>query len=211
MRLVVADDHRMFLDALSAGLVMRGYDVVGTSDRLDGLVELVETWQPEMCLLDVDFGGRSVLETAATIRQRDPGIALVLLTGEATPDVWSAFDLRTVDAVLSKLCDISVVTRAIERVRAGERVVERFSRPARRRFTQPVGTRLSGRERAVVELLVRGASTEEMSAELGISTHTVRTHVQNVMRKLGVNSRAKVASRVGGTGINGTGSSRGAR
>jgi DNA-binding CsgD family transcriptional regulator len=43
-------------------------------------------------------------------------------------------------------------------------------------------------------LLVRGASTDEMATELGVSTHTVRTHVQSVMRKLGVNSRTKAAS-----------------
>lgn len=194
MRLAIADDHRMFLDALSAGLVHRGYDVVGSSDDLEGLVDLVESRQPELCLFDVDFGGRSVFQPAATIRERNPGIALVLLTGAATPEVWSAFERRMVDGVVSKLCDISVVTRAIERVRAGERVVERFARPAGRTYSEPVATRLSGRERAIVQLLVRGASTEEMSVELGITTHTVRTHVQSVLRKLGVNSRAKAAS-----------------
>lgn len=194
MRLALADDHRMFLDALCAGLAQRGYDVVGSSDQLDGLVDLVETRQPELCLFDVDFGGRTVFEAAATIRERNPGIALVLLTGGASPEVWSAFESRTVDGVVSKLCEISAVIRAIERVRAGERVVERFAVPARRGQSQPVNTRLSGRERAIVDLLVRGASTEEMSAELEITTHTVRSHVQSVLHKLGVNSRAKAAS-----------------
>lgn len=194
MRLALADDHRMFLDALGAGLAQRGYDVVAASDHLDGLVDLVEAREPELCLFDVDFGGRLVFESAATIRQRHPGIALVLLTAAAGPEVWSAFERRTVDGVVSKLCEMSVVIRAIERVRAGERVVEQFARPTRRAPSVSMTTLLTSREHAVLELLVRGATTEKMSVELGISTHTVRTHVQSVLHKLGANSRAKAAS-----------------
>ena len=194
MRLVLGDDHRMFLDALTAGLESRGHDVVGCSDRVDDLVGVVEEGQPDLCVLDVDFGGRSVLGTAATIRERHPEISLVLLSGEAPAEVWSAYEAGVVDGVVNKLCDLSALNRALERVRAGERVVERFARPVRPRRSTCEAARLSGRESAVMSLLVQGASTEEMATELGVSTHTVRTHVQSVMRKLGVNSRTKAAS-----------------
>lgn len=194
MKLVLGDDHRMFLDALAAGLQSRGHDVVGCSDRVDDLVDVVEERRPDLCVLDVDFGGRSVLGTAATIRARHPEIALVLLSGEAPAEVWSAYEARVVDGVVNKLCDLSALNRALERVRGGERVVERFARPVRPRRATREAARLSGRERAVMTLLVRGASTDEMATELGVSTHTVRTHVQSVMRKLGVNSRTKAAS-----------------
>jgi two-component system nitrate/nitrite response regulator NarL len=195
MRLAVADDHRMFLDALCAGLVVQGHDVVGSSDQLEGLVDLVVGWQPDLCLFDVDFGGGSVMPTVGAIRERNPDIFVLLLTGAATPEVWSAYERRVVDGVVNKLCDLSLVSRAIDRVGAGERVVERFVPSLRRRRPpEPVAPSLSSRERAVMELLVGGASTLEMSVALGITTHTVRTHVQSVLRKLGVNSRAKAAS-----------------
>ena len=50
--------------------------------------------------------------------------------------------------------------------------------------------RLSGRERLVLAELARGNSTEEIGLELGVSPHTVRTHVKNLMRKLGARTRA---------------------
>ena len=194
MKLVLGDDHRMFLDALTAGLESRGHDVVGCSDRIDDLVDVVEEGLPDLCVLDVDFGGRSVLGTAAAIRQRHPEISLVLLSGEAPAEVWSAYETGVVDGVVNKLCDLSALNRALERVRAGERVFARFARPVRPRRSNCEAARLGGRERAVMTLLVEGAATGEMAAELGVSTHTVRTHVQSVMRKLGVNSRTKAAT-----------------
>jgi DNA-binding NarL/FixJ family response regulator len=195
MKLVLGDDHRMFLDALTTGLERRGHDVVGSSNHLDGLVELVERWDPDLCVLDVDFDGRSVIGVAAVIRNRKPDVSIVLLSGTATQETWLAFESGVVDGVVNKVCDLSVLNRTLERVRAGERVVERFARPARPRRSTCEATRLSGRERAVMSLLVRGASTPQMAEELGVSTHTVRTHVQSLMRKLGVNSRTKAASK----------------
>ena len=194
MRLLLGDDHRMFLDALRSGLALRGHEVVGATEHLDALVDLVEWLHPDVCVLDVDFGGRSVLEPAATIRQQHPGVGLLLLSGAANSEVWLAFEQRLVDGVVSKLCDLSLLNRAIERVHAGGRVVEGLTRPTTPRRSFGDTTRLSARERAIVSLLTRGASTEEMATELGVSTHTVRTHVQSVLRKLGVNSRAKAAT-----------------
>lgn len=193
MRLVLGDDHRMFLDALGAGLERRGHDVLGMTECLDELVDLVACTQPELCILDNDFGGRSVVASVAAIRSRQPGVRTVLLAGAAPTEVWAAFDARLIDGVVNKLCDINVLNRAIERVLRGERVVERFDQPRPRSRSTSAADLLSGQEREVVRLLVRGASTDQIAAALGVSTHTVRSHVQGVFQKLGVNSRAKAA------------------
>lgn len=193
MRLVLGDDHRMFLDALGAGLERRGHQVLGMTGTLDGLVELVERAQPDLCILDNDFGGRSVVTSVAAIRDRQPAVRVVLLAGAAPLEVWTAFDQRLIDGVVNKLCDVGVLSRSIERVRNGERVVERFEQPRLRSRSGSVADQLSGQEREIVRMLIRGASTDQMAAELGVSTHTVRSHVQGVFQKLGVNSRAKAA------------------
>lgn len=194
MRLVLGDDHRMFLDALGAGLSLRGHDVVGLSENVDHLVELVEREDPDLCIFDVDFGGRSVIASVATIRDRLPEVRIVLLAGTATPEVWTAYAEGKVDGLVNKLCDVTVLNSSIERVRAGERVIERFVPPAVRGRPTAGVDRLSSQERRVVRLLVSGASTAQIASELGVSTHTVRSHVQGVFQKLGVNSRAKVAT-----------------
>lgn len=193
MRLLLGDDHRMFLEALSAGLEQRGHEVIGSVGQLDGLVEIVERQRPDLCILDVDFAGRSVLGSVAAIRSRAPNTVVVLLTAAVTADVWAAYEQGLVDGVVNKLCDIRVLIRAIERTRSGERVVERFERPRAGPSRGVVADRLSRQEHAVLDLLVRGASTEQIAVELGVSTHTVRSHIQGVFHKLGVNSRAKAA------------------
>ncbi len=194
MKLVLCDPHTMFMDALNAGLARRGHLVVANSDDADELVELVTHHEPDVCVIDLNPDNGSLLETAARIREGAPGVRVVLLTGEAGEDVWMAFETGLVDGVVNKACDITVLNRAIERVMAGERVLERFTRPPVNRSGTPGLTRLSSRERAVVSLLVSGASTEEMAVELGVSTQTVRTHVQSVLRKFCVNSRSRAVS-----------------
>ena len=60
---------------------------------------------------------------------------------------------------------------------------------------QPDNEPLTAREREVIALLVDGVSTALMAESLGVSTNTVRSHVQNVLRKLGVHHRSKAAHR----------------
>lgn len=192
MRLLLADDHRMFLDALRGGLESCGHDIVGISERLEDLCALVELHRPDLCIFDVDFSGRSVLDTASTIRCRWPEVAMLLLSGSAGAEVWRAYEQGVVDGVVNKLCDLKMLDRAITQVAAGGRVVERFERP---RATQPtpLGQALSRQERSVLDLLMRGASTEQMATALNVSPNTVRSHIQRVLVKVGVNSRAKAA------------------
>jgi DNA-binding NarL/FixJ family response regulator len=59
--------------------------------------------------------------------------------------------------------------------------------------SRPVVESLTGRELEVLRLVVQGIPTRTMASLLGVSTHTVRTHVQQVLRKLGVHGRGKVA------------------
>ena len=195
MKLLLADDHLMFLDALRGGLESRGHDIVGSSERLEDLAALVELHRPDLCILDVDFAGRSVLDTASAIRGRWPEIAMLLLSGSAGAEVWRAYEQGVVDGVVNKLCDLDMLDRAITRVAAGGRVVERFERPRATKPTPP-GQALSRQERNVLGLLMRGASTEQMAATLNVSPNTVRSHIQRILVKVGVNSRAKAACAV---------------
>lgn len=193
MRLLLGDDHQMFLDLLGAGLRTRGHDVVAATARLDEIAGLVELHDPDLCLLDVDFGGRSVLPEVAAIRGRRPDLPIVLLSGSASGELRRAHDERLVQGAVDKLCDIVVLDRVIRRVLAGDRVVQRLDRPTPPIRTATRADLLSGQERAIVALLVQGASTQQMADALGISPHTVRSHVRSVLQKLGVNSRAKAA------------------
>jgi DNA-binding NarL/FixJ family response regulator len=194
MSLVLCDDHGMFLDALSMALTARGHRVLATSHDPDEVVRLVRETRPRGCVLDVSFGGRPRIEAAGAVRAVRPETAVLLLTGADTPDVWGAFQDRLVDGVVSKGCDVEVLDRSIRRVLDGERVLEGWSRipdpPAR---TDDGIEELTDREREILRLIVKGVSTQMMADSLGVSSNTVRTHVQNVLRKLRVHHRSKAA------------------
>jgi DNA-binding NarL/FixJ family response regulator len=192
MSLVLCDDHGMFLDALSMALTARGHRVLATSHDPDEVVRLVRETRPRGCVLDVSFGGRPRIEAAGAVRAAHPKTAVLVLTGADTPDVWGAFHDRVVDGVVSKGCDVEVLDRSIRRVLDGERVVEGWARiPA---VTQDDGIEpLTDREREILRLIVQGVSTQVMADSLGVSSNTVRSHVQNVLRKLRVHHRSKAA------------------
>lgn len=193
MRLVICDDHGLFLDALVMVLTRLGHEVVASSECLDEAVNLAAANHPDVCLLDVNFGGTTRLDAMARIKRHEPRTGVLLLTGMASEEVWTAYDAGEVDGVLNKVCGIPVLERAIRAVASGERVVEGFARRPSPPVLhpQPRPDRLTEREREVLRLLSRGVSTEQMANQLGVSVNTIRTHVQNVLHKLGVNGRGK--------------------
>lgn len=190
MRLVLCDDHNMFLDALRRALTQLGQEIQAVTPHADKVLPLVIEHQPEVCLLDVMFQSGSGLDSAALIRDQAPQVKVLLLTGAATDDVWQAYDRRVVDGVVNKVCDINVLQTSINRVANGDRVAAGWQSST---CGEPrdEGDSLTPRERQVLELLVDGATTPLIAGELGISDNTVRTHVQNILHKLGVHDRSR--------------------
>jgi two-component system, NarL family, nitrate/nitrite response regulator NarL len=195
MSLLLCDDHHMFLDALTTALTARGHDVVAVTDNPLALPDLVDACHPDGCVVDVRFHGRPQLGAVAELRRRAPGIPVLLLTGACDAEVRAAYDTGLVDGVVNKACDVAVLDAALRRILAGGRAVEGClveaprARPAVSSFDQ-----LTDREQEVLAMITHGASTEAMALTLGVSTNTVRTHVQNVLNKLGVHHRTKAAA-----------------
>lgn len=195
MSLVLCDDHDMFLESLVTALTGVGEEIDAVSQHADEIVDLVVEHQPDVCVLDVMFTGSPRLDAAELIRDRAPAVKLLLLTGNATREVWRAYDARVVDGVLNKVCDIEVLQSTINRVAGGERVVEGWARGATDfRDDGAEGAALTERECQVLDGLIDGASTQAIADELGISTNTVRSHIQNLLRKLGVHGRGKAVN-----------------
>ena len=190
MRLVLCDRQTMFVEALCAALTDLGHEVTAT-DQEDRLVELVTGTRPEVCVVDTQRG--DALALGAALREQHPDMRLLALVGSVRPDVWTGFDDGVLAGVVNKACDIVLVERAIRRVAEGQSVLEGFRRPVVGAQRMPQGGLLTDRERAVLMLLSRGASTDAMAVELGVTPNTVRTHVQNVLHKMGVNGRRQAA------------------
>jgi DNA-binding NarL/FixJ family response regulator len=193
MTVVLCDDHTMFRDALADALRARGHEVLGGSGS-SGVVAMVSEHQPDVCLIDAFPRDRSGVIVAAQLATRSPRTAVILLTAADSVTVWQAMDSGAIAGAVSKNHDLLAVEQVMSRVLEGERVVEGWLRPAARPQDRPGWPHaLTAREQEILAFLVEGVSTTYMAERLGVSTHTVRTHVQNVLRKLGVHGRGKAA------------------
>ena len=192
LRVVLCDDHALFLDALSSTLQERGHQVVAALPGPAGVLDAVRDRGAD-CVV-VDLAGDAGASLVETLRSRVPGVPVLLLSADDGPAGWRAYDSGAVDGLVSKSCAVEVLERTLRRLLAGERVVEGWVRRPERRA--PAGEEpLTAREQEVLRLIVAGATTSVISRTLGVSTNTVRTHVQNVLRKLNVHHRTMAAQR----------------
>ncbi|GAA3121714.1 DNA-binding NarL/FixJ family response regulator [Kribbella aluminosa] len=191
MRLAICDGQWLFAAVLSAAFARHGHEVVLTTDDARQLLD--DGVQPELFVVDSPA-------TAARLRDLRPRPYVVLLADPQDDLVWDAYDRGTADGVVSKSCALLTLVDAVESVAGGNRVVA--GRPvSERRRRAAVVEPLTSRELQVLRLVVQGHSTQWMADRLGVSTHTVRTHVQQVLRKLGVHARGKIAHAAASAGL----------
>jgi DNA-binding NarL/FixJ family response regulator len=205
-RVLIVDDHPLTRDALSALLAQQGFEVVG--EAADGMEALTEARRkhPDVVLLDLTMPGLDGLSVLPRIREEVPGSEVVVLTASDTeenllaairagasgyllktesPEQIAAF-LRGVvrgDAALSG----GVARRLLDRVRE----YGRFGG-----VPDSITEILSAREVEVLLLLDEHLGTDEIAERLFISEHTVRSHVKNLLKKLGVSSRREALERL---------------
>jgi two-component system nitrate/nitrite response regulator NarL len=196
--LVIGDDHSVFLDAMSAVLVQRGYQVT-VARSVPDTIETVRRTQPDVCLIDRHFAGDNGITAITPMLAASPQTRVLVLS--ADPDTDGIRDALHAGAsgYLHKTRGVSALTRAIERVQRGEVVVDvprpAPARPAARQDdAHRLAAFLTARERECLQLLVEGLDTAGIAMKLGVSAATVRTHIQSLMTKLGVHSRLEAAS-----------------
>ena len=196
--LVLGDDHSVFLDAMAAVLVQRGYRVT-VAQTVPDTIESVRREQPAVCLIDRHFGGESGIAAIRPMLEASRQTRVLVLS--ADPDTGGIQRALRAGAAgyLHKTRGVSALTRAIERVQRGEVVIDVPKPAVPRERTRPSDARrlarfLTPREWECLTLLVEGLDTSGIATKLGVSPATVRTHVQSVLMKLGVHSRLEAAS-----------------
>jgi two-component system nitrate/nitrite response regulator NarL len=181
---VLIDRDRLFADAVTIVLERHGFEVIGLSDGPDAIRSLAET-TPDLVLIDASAASSDAdLEITGDDRPR-----IVVLEDESTriePDV-----LDWADGVVSKELPTEEFVDAVESIAEGRPAPQTVTPIPRGQGTHSGidGVALTERERDVLQLLVEGAGATEISRELGVTRHTARKHVQNVLTKLQVHSR----------------------
>ena len=214
LRILLADDHKMFRDGLRPLLArQKGLTVVGEASDGAEVVALTRTLRPDLVILDVSMPGLNGVEAAREIRAIDPGIRVVMLSMHADRRFVLEALKAGASAYLLKDDAFEDLVRAIPRIMAGEVVLaerlgslvaQEYVALAQRRTELGDPHDLSPREREVLQRIAEGRSTKEIAALHDVSVKTVETQRKQIMEKLDLHSVAeltKYAIRVGLTSL----------
>ncbi|HET8766615.1 response regulator transcription factor [Phycicoccus sp. M110.8] len=200
MRIVVCDDHLLLLEALGLALGARGHEVLALAESPDEAVEAVAEHHPDVCLLDVNFPGGTSLTAIHRIRELSPSTKVVMLSAEADHAIVGRAIAEGASGYVGKEKPIVEIVEMLDRAVRGQLAVEpsllqRALRP-QKSSDDPLWALqfLTDREWQVMRCIMDGQTTEEMAASLGVQRSTARTHVQNLLTKLGVHSRLQAAA-----------------
>ena len=202
IRVVLVDDEAMVRVGLRMVLTAEAdIEVVGEAADGGSAVEVVEATEPDVVLMDVRMPDVDGIEGARRVLARCPGVKVVVLTTFDEDEYVEAALRAGVSGFLLKVAPPERLIDAVRTVAAGgglldpgvtRRVIESFAAapPLRTRRAETLEA-LTERERDVLRLIGRGLSNSEIAAELYLGETTVKTHVSNVLAKLGLRDRVQ--------------------
>jgi DNA-binding NarL/FixJ family response regulator len=193
IRTMVVEDHHVVRQGLVALLqIMPEIEVV--AEASDGLqaVELHRHLQPDITLMDLQLPNLGGVAAITRIRAETPSARFIVLTTyDGDEDIYRSLQAGA-KAYLLKGMTIDDLLNTIRLVHAGKSSISPViaEKLAERMATQD----LTARELRVLERIVAGRANKEIAADLAISEATVKTHVNNLLSKLGVNDRTNAAT-----------------
>jgi DNA-binding NarL/FixJ family response regulator/class 3 adenylate cyclase len=199
IRVLLVDDHAVVRRGLRGFLeLLKDFDVVGEAENGREGVAAADRLAPDVVLMDLLMPEMGGLEAIAAIKQAHPEIEIVAVTSFIEEEkVTSALEAGA-SGYLLKDAEAEEVAQAIRAAYHGEvhldPAVSRLlaQRMRARKDAEPIEP-LTSREKEVLSQLARGASNKEIAYELGITERTARTHVSNILGKLGLASRTQAA------------------
>jgi DNA-binding NarL/FixJ family response regulator len=203
IRVAIIDDNRLVREALTA-MLNRLTDIRVVSSDVADSASLAET-KPDVLLLDVGLRDQDSLRVAATLRQENPNAKIIVMdllpVNEEIMEYVNAgvsgFVLKdaSFDEFLTTIRSVAIGTKVLP-PRMTESLFSQIAREVDGQEPAQVleAVRMTPREREVIDLIGEGLSNKEIAQRLNIATHTVKSHVRNVMEKLALHTRLQIAA-----------------
>lgn len=199
------EDNRLLRDGLSALLSAQGLTVVATARSGHEALRDVARLKPQLILLDSALGDRDSPQFVQDVRNAFPDIKVVVMGLLPAHEDFVEFIKAGVAGFILKDATIEVFVATIRAVADGMSVLPSlltstlFSHVATQAVARgkrgaKAAVRMTGRERQVVESIAEGLSNKEIADRLHIATHTVKSHVHNILEKLALHTRLEVAA-----------------
>jgi DNA-binding NarL/FixJ family response regulator len=199
IRVLLADDHRLFREALKSVLIDH-CDVVGEAENAEDAIAMASNTRAHVVLLDIGMPGLGGLAAAHRIAKSSPG-ARVLILSQYDDDEYVLEALNEAGAAgyMLKTDAAAELVSAIRAVHSGRRYISPSVAPiVLGQLKRPPGERDNGaraltrREREVLRLIGEGATAKEIASKLKISPKTAQAHRDNLKRKLDLPTTAAI-------------------
>jgi DNA-binding NarL/FixJ family response regulator len=204
--IVFVSDNRLQHQGLSLLIHTHSdFHVQLASADIEEALDHVRDGQPSIVLLDLALEDEDCLTIAATVRREVPNTRVIIMgLTAAQPDIADMVRAG-VSGFVMRDESLEGLLRTVRVVAAGGQVLppaltrnlfDDLNRPKERAATtrSAESSKLTNREREVMQLLAEGLSNKSIAARLNIAVHTVKTHVHNVLEKLALSSRLEIAA-----------------
>lgn len=199
IKVLLIDDHEMVRIGLAAVLdTEEDIEVVGEAGNGEDGIRLVQEYKPDVVLMDLVMEGMDGIETTRRLLKLFPDCKVIVLTSFLDDEKMYPVIEAGAFSYLLKTSRASEITTAIRAAVKGQPILEsQVATKIMNRFRQPKVSMphedLTEREMEVLRSIARGKSNQEVADELFIGIKTVKSHVTNVLAKLGVEDRTQAA------------------
>ncbi|MGE5490620.1 MAG: response regulator [Actinomycetota bacterium] len=200
LRLAIVDDHGIvragFREMLAEEIEIQ---IVFEASSGEEALQHLRECDCDVLLLDLSLPGQSGVDVLRAVRQRHPGLRVLMLSGFPEERYALAMIRHGADGYLSKECEREELIRAIRTVASGRRYVsartaELLAGECAGDIVLPSHSQLSDRELEVFLQLAKGASVSDIAAALNLSVKTVSTYRTRLLEKLSLSSNAELAA-----------------
>jgi len=198
LRILLADDHKVVRQGTRALLsTVPEWEIVGEADNGRDAVSLTSELKPDIVILDIGMPELNGLDATRQIKKKLAETEVLIFTGQETEElVHDVFDsgarsyIMKTDAADHLIDALKALSehKHFFTSRISEIVFARYIQGKKTVEGAPEKSRITGREREIVQLLAEGKSSKEIATILGISVRTVETHRAAIMKKLGLKS-----------------------
>ena len=194
IQVFLADDHGLMLQAVRLALEPHPeIEIVGEARSGSEVLPRVAETRPDIVLLDIRMPGLDGLQVLDRLQKLYPETKVVMLSGVDEPGLAEEALRRGAKAFLGKGIDPADVAPVLHQVSEGTLVTESFGAPGIAGAAAADVFGLTGRESEILEQVASGQSNKQIAGKFWLSEQTIKYHLTNVYRKLGVNSRTEAA------------------